>query len=243
MNKVIAMLALCAAFACAPKADGAPPSATNGQALGCTMLGASPLVDSSSVTRDVRAGQRYRCVLRDGDAPLIAHLIADSAANKIDSIALEREDGTLVQMLTEGAEESPYRGAEVFRAVDFDNDDRLDLALLDFWGATGNTQWSVWRQDTATRRFVHDSALSELISPVPVAIGGRVCVASHANGGAAGMIYDSVLVCLDGSRWVDSVVASERPGASENVFILTVRERRGDSLVVVRTDTARDTLR
>ena len=89
-------------------------------------------------------------------------------------------------MLTQGADEPPYRGAEFFKATDFDNDGRLELALLTSWGATGNTQWNVWRQDAATGRFALDSALSELTSPEPIA--GHPCVASHSVGGAAGMI-------------------------------------------------------
>src|SRR3954471_1661889 len=149
MNKLFAILTMGAALGCAPKGDRVPMSTA--EALGCTKLGASAPVDSTSVTQDVRQGRRYRCVLGHGDAAIIAHLIADSEANRIDSIALEREDGTLIQMLTEGAEESPYRGAEVFRAVDFDNDGRMDLALLDYWGARGNPQGSVWRQDATTR--------------------------------------------------------------------------------------------
>ena len=229
-----------AGLACARKHD--PPNASRTrETLGCIRLDAPLPVDSSAVTENVRAGRRYRCVLHAVDAPIVAQLIADSASNTVDSIALRRDDGNIIQMLTAGAEESPYRGAEVFRAVDFDDDGRLELALLSSWGATGNQQWNVWRQDARAGRFTLDSTLSELWSPKPVA--GHPCVASHSVGGAAGMIYDSVLVCRVADRWVDSVMASARPGPSDDMFILTVRERRGDALVVVRIDTVRDTLR
>jgi hypothetical protein len=224
---------------CAKSRDNAA-SAVAAEPPGCMALDKPAPVDSSATTEDVRAGRRYRCVLHAGDSAVRVDLVGDSATNMIDSIALRRDDGTPIQTLAEGMEEPPYRGATLFRAVDFDNDGRLELEMLTSWGATGNELWNVWRQDPATGRFAIDSTLSALTSPE--AIAGRPCVASHSVGGAAGMIYDSVTVCREGGRWVDTVVATSRPGPRPGVFLLTVRERRGDSLVVVRTDTVRDTL-
>jgi hypothetical protein len=233
-------VALLLAVGCAKSREPAAEARAH-VAPGCTSLDAPAPVDSSAVTQDVRAGRRYRCVLHAGDAPVRVELLADSATNTIDSVSVRREDGTPIQMLTESADEPPYRGAEVFQAIDFDNDGRLDFALLSSWGATGNKRWNIWRQDTATNRFALDSTLSALWSPVPVA--GRPCVSSHSVGGAAGMIYDSVTVCREGHRWVETAGATGRAGPRNGVFLHTILERRGDSLVAARTDTVRDTLR
>jgi hypothetical protein len=240
VERVTALASLAViALACGRPRDR-PRDTTAAQVPGCVRLDPAQAVDSTSTTEDVRRGRGYRCVLHAGDATLIARLIADSSTNTVDSIVVRRADGTVSQTLTPGGEEPPSRGAEPFRAIDFDGDGRFELALLTMWGATGNTFWNIWRQDAATGRFSRDSTLSELATPVPVA---GACVASHANGGAAGMIYDSVIVCRRDGNWIDSLVASSRPGRRDNEFIVVVRERRGDSLVVVRTDTVRDTLR
>jgi hypothetical protein len=211
------------------------------QTPGCTLTSPPVRVDSNATTENVRAGRTYDCVFATGEPVVYVALVADTSANAISRIELRRErESAPFQTLTEGAEEPPFRGATFFDARDFDADGHLDLMLLTSWGVTGNTNHNVWRW-TAGDRFVFDSTLSNLGSATPV--DGRPCVAARSNGGHAGMIYARETVCLEQGRWVRTSLEDQRWEETLKAYVRETRERRGDSLVVTRVDTVRDTTR
>jgi hypothetical protein len=223
--------------------DAASRMSAAGQTPGCALVSAKPATrDSASLTEDVRAGRRYRCTLHAGGPTIGVVLIADSAENTISRIELRHESDTVpFQTLTEGETESPYRGADFFTTRDLDNDGFSDLLLLSEWGATGNAFYHVWRWNPSAQRFVFDSTLSAMSRPTPLR--GRACVSTRANGGRAGMIYDADTLCLEQGRWIRVAAESQQYDDRLKAFVRVVRTRRGDSLVLTRVDTVRDSTR
>jgi hypothetical protein len=234
-------LACLAVAACSRGA--APGSTGTAQLPGCTSTDAPPtVVDSTGPTQDVRAGRTFRCILHAGGPVLEVKLVADSAENKIVRLEIGRSNATTpFQTLTQGEDESPYRGAEFFAARDLDANGYLDLMLLSDWGVTGNSYYNVWRWNPASERFVFDSTLSTIASPTPVT--GQPCVRTRANSGDAGMSYDSATLCLQHDRWIRTVIRTQRRDGRLNAFLRETRELRGDSLVLTRVDTVRDSIR
>jgi hypothetical protein len=208
--------------------------------LGCATVGRQPsTADSSVSTENVRAGRNYECVLRAQSPPIHVELVADTSANRISRIVLRRAFETSpFQTLTEGQSEAPYRGADFFLGRDLDGDGYLDLLLLSDWGVTGNNYYHVWRWNAPASRFVFDSALSAIASPTPVA--GQPCVASRSTGGDAGRLYDAATLCFQHGKWLQTSSETQRWDRRARAYVHTVRERRGDSVVVTRVDTVRD---
>lgn len=240
-HRVPPLLLSFAAAGCIAGGEGNAGAAVSSQRAGCTPLGrTAPVVDSTAPTENVRAGRSYTCVLRAGSAPLRVTLVPDTATNTISRIELRRDSETTpFQTLTEGQTESPYRGAEFFSARDVDGDGYLDLLLLSEWGVTGNSYYHVWRWNAADNRFVFDSTLGTVASPTPVP--GRPCVTTRAGGGHAGMIYTAGTLCLERGSWKWESTEDQEWNERAGVYLRRVRQRRGDSLVVVRVDTVRDT--
>jgi hypothetical protein len=77
----------------------------------------------------------------------------------------------------------------------------------------------------------------------PTATPGRPCVTSKSNGGDAGNIYDTATLCRARDTWVQVAAEDQRWVGRLKAYLHTVRERRGDSLVVTRVDTVRDSTR
>lgn len=239
-NRSIALagVAIVLALACAERRDAGANGAVARAAPGCVALGAPVAVDSNALTENVRGGREYACTLGTDGPEIRVTLVADSAANLISSVSVQRDTASApFQTLTEGQTEPPYRGAEVLTARDFDGDGYLDLMLLAGWGVTGNNSYNVWRWNASTEQFAFDSTLSSLTSPT--LLPGRACVASRSTGGDAGGIYKAVTVCLERGAW--AIVSAERQDWSPRLraHIRSVLERRGDSLVVTRVDTIR----
>jgi hypothetical protein len=180
----------------------------------------------------------YRCTLRSGEPPVMVRLVFDSAARVVDHVELRHQGDSLpFQVLVESQEEAAPDGVFPLGAQDFDADGRLELTLFSMSGATGNTLRHVWRWEPARGRFVRDSTLSTLASPVPIA--GRPCVRSRYNGGHAGLIYGEAELCRERGQWV---TVREETQAWHEPLGAYLRERkaiRGKELVAVGTDTVR----
>jgi hypothetical protein len=222
--------------------QGASATGAQRQATGCVLIAGGPPAESTSLTENVRAGRRYRCTLHAGGPVIEAALIADSAENRIALIELRHPgESTPFQTLSEGQEESPYRGADYFAGRDLDDDGYLDLLLLSSWGATGNKFYQVWRWSAKQQRFAFDSTLSGIASPSPIS--GRPCVRTHANAGDAGLSYEAATLCLVDGNWIRVSSESQHRDDHLNVYLRETRERRGDSMVFIRLDTIRDSTR
>jgi len=228
---------VCLALACS---GGASVEGRSAQATGCAPIDSGhPSADSSSATENVRGGRSFRCTLHAGGPVINAALIPDSAENTIERVELRYSgETTPFQTLDEGEDEPPYRGAEFFVGRDLDDDGYLDLWLLNSWGVTGNKFYNVWRWSPDHRRFVFDTTLSAIASPVPVA--GRACVRTHANSGDAGMSYEAATLCLENGQWIRVATESQHRVERLNAFVREQREWRGTSLVLTRVDTVRD---
>jgi hypothetical protein len=219
--------------------QGASAKATQPPASGCVLIAGGAPADSTSLTENVRTGRRYQCTLHTGGPVIEAALIADSAENTIARIELRHPgESKPFQTLTEGQDESPYRGADFFAGRDLDNDGYLDLLLLNSWGATGNTFYQVWRWSAKQQRFAFDSTLSSISSPSPIA--GRPCVRTHTNAGDAGLSYEAATLCLEDGHWVRVASESQHRDTHLNAYLRETRERRGNAMAVIRLDTIRD---
>lgn len=233
-------LSCAAAVACRGGARDEGQGGTARGTLGCAIVGQHPpAADSSVPTENVRGGRSYECVLRAHSPTIHVELVADTSANRIARIVLRRASETSpFQTLTEGQSEAPYRGADFFQGRDLDGDGYLDLLLLSEWGVTGNNYFHVWRWNAPANRFVFDSTLSAIANPTPLA--GRPCVASRSTAGDAGRIYDAATLCFERGKWVQASSETQRWDERARAYVHAVRERRGDSVVVTRVDTVRD---
>jgi hypothetical protein len=127
---------------------------------------------------------------------------------------------------------SPAR-RDLLRAIDVDDDGYRDLIIGKTWGATGNTDYDVWRWDRAGSRFVRDEELADAtnVRPIP----GRPCIAASNNTS----VQDDAMsvLCLRGGHWVVDSTETHRWDRVAHQVVYEVRARRGDSLVVVRRET------
>jgi len=85
---------------------------------------------------------------------------------------------------------------------DFNFDGYMDVSLLSFVGATGNSGANVWIYDSGSGEFVYERLLSQRKLKVHPE---RQEITSSWNGGHAGMIYGR-----DTIRWVDGEAAVVR---------------------------------
>jgi hypothetical protein len=198
--------------------------------------------DAADAWRKATArGVTYSCAIHP---TLELHLAVagDTAPPSIDSVVVSLDGtGSALQVLHRepGEAETPLpHHTDLLRAVDLDADGYRDLLLGKFWGATGNRGYDVWRFDASTRRFVADSALSEMWDPAPVP--GRPCVRTHSHSSARD--DGNGLYCLYAGRWrLDSAEINHWNRDSSTVT-REILARRGDSLVVVERTTRPDSL-
>jgi hypothetical protein len=186
-------------------------------------------------------GVEYACEVHP---TLSLRLVAavGSSYPSIDSIiVLDRDSVRVLQVLARlhGESEAPLpHFTDVVRAMDLDADGSRDLLVGRFWGATGNTGYDVWRFRPSLRRFVADTALSQLSNPHPIP--GRPCVATHSN---SSVNDDGIGVyCLHEGRWrLDSAVTNTWNRDAGTITRETA-VRRGDSLVRVGMETRPDSM-
>jgi hypothetical protein len=238
----LALIAAAAASAPARAQDESPCVRTDtlpARVAGDTVIGES--------YEDLRRGAVFRCTLRRGAPPIRVVVRADQhgvpvRAEVFDPAAAARPR----QVLALPVNEPPRRYSEFLGAVDLNADGWMDLMLMSWWGATGNTGYEVFIYDPAARRFTRSQVLSAQSNPEP--IGGRPCVRTHSVGGMAGMIRDEDEFCWRGRAWVhvrseSQVWDRERSTDSIYVFRRTIRERRNGRLRTVRVQTVREPMR
>lgn len=198
-------------------------------------------------SEDLRRGAVFRCTLRRGAQPVRVVLRADPDGVPVRAEVFDPASAARPrQVLRISANEAPRRGGEILEAVDLNADGWMDLMLMSWWGATGNTGYEVFVYDPAARRFTKSQVLSAQSNPEP--IGGRPCVRTHAVGGMAGMIHDQDEFCWRGGVWVhvrseSQVWDRERSTDSVYVFRRTIRARRNGRLQTVRVQTVREPMR
>jgi hypothetical protein len=165
----------------------------------------------------------------------------DTTLPSVDSIAVYGDTSSRhpVQVLTLRSELSDLPEPFItnyLRAIDLDADGYADLMLGASCGATGNTSYAVWRFDPRTRRFESDTVLSSLFNPEPVR--GRPCVRTSSNSSARD--DERGLFCMHSGSWqLDSLEENVWDRARDAV-VHSILVRRGDSLVVVKSETRPD---
>ena len=187
-------------------------------------------------------GAEYRCVVHPS-LTLRLRLVGDTIYPSLDSIVVlpEGESAEVVQVLHRERGEAemplPYH-TDVLSTFDLDADGHRDLLVGKFWGATGNRGYDVWRFDPAARRFVADSALSKMWNPSPIA--GRPCVSTSSNSSAR----DSGrgVYCLHDGAWRLDSAETNTWNRDSNSVTRSVMVRRGDSLVLLKSETRPDSL-
>jgi hypothetical protein len=189
--------------------------------------------------RELARGAEYRCVITPKTEMRFV-VAGDTTIPSLDSLIVygSASDARPLQVLkVESADiPQPYI-PNLLRAIDLDADGHRDLMMGTSWGATGNTSYAVWRFDPRAGRFVEDSLLSMEFNPEPVP--GRPCVRTFGNSSARD--DESGLYCLHDGRWALDSAERHEWDRKANSVIHSVLARRGDSLVVVKRETVRDT--
>jgi len=187
-------------------------------------------------------GAEYRCVVHPS-LTLRLRLVGDTTYPSLDSIVVlpEGESSDVIQVLHRepGNAEMPLPyHADVLSTFDLDADGHRDLLVGKFWGATGNRGYDVWRFDPAARRFVADSALSKMWNPSPIA--GRRCVSTYSNSSARD--NGTGVYCLHDGRWRLDSAEMNSWNRDSNSVTRSIMVRRGDSLVLLKSETRPDSL-
>lgn len=163
-------------------------------------------------------------------------LFAAANPGRVDSIGVVRDaDGARVQTLAVLWNHALPAGLPRLSAIDLDFDGHADLGMVAAVGAA-NSSSDYWRYDPAAGRFAAlgshstftaDSAAREL--------------RTLERGGHAGLIYEAGRWRYSGGRLVQVQAEEQEFDAGLGVYVRTVRELRGDTLVEVRRDTLTET--
>jgi hypothetical protein len=120
----------------------------------------------TSVVRDIRNGDSFTFKIHPKLPPYTFKLIADHQLDAIKTIEIYVSGmNHPSQVLAVGDMEAPYRHSTYFKSVDIDFDGYQDIALLSWWGATGNEGWTFWRFNPITKTFVQAPEISALGRP------------------------------------------------------------------------------
>jgi hypothetical protein len=191
--------------------------------------------------RAVARGIEYRCEV-DPSLTLRFLVAGDTTSASLDSVVVRADspDARIMQVLHRDAAAEmplPYH-ADVLRLIDLDADGHRDVLVGRFWGATGNRGYEIWRYDSASHRFVADSAMSDMWNPAPIP--GRACIATSSNSSARD--YGVGVYCRHAGRWtLDSLEQNAWQRESHTVR-REILSRRGDSLVILKTETRPDSM-
>jgi len=193
---------------------------------------------------DLRHGAVFRCMLGRGRVLTRLVVRADEGGTPT-GLEVYAPHGAArpAQRLAVKAIEPPRRGRDFVEAVDLNADGWLDLMVMIWWGATGNTGYDVFLYDPAARRFARSAALSDRSNPEPVA--GRACVSTHSVGGSGGLVYSRGEFCWRGGTWVrvrDESQAWDEARSTRRtaVYVRTIRVRRGGRMRTVSVRTIRE---
>ncbi len=206
-------------------------------AIGCTRVDPPPSATETPTRGYRRLPARFSCVLRERSAPMEARVELDPAYGYAIRVRMPRpgDPARWTEVLDTAAESGPYHdGYPVVEAVDFDQDGWGELKLMEWWGATGNQKFHVWRFDPQRARFVPDSVLTETISPQPLP-GKPACVRGHYHGGGA--TSDTWTICRERGRWVKTSSESRYVPDGKPLLVHERSERRRGRMVVVSSDT------
>ena len=122
-------------------------------------------------------------------------------------------------------------------AADLDGDGYGELRLRHQYGIAANEGHYVWRYEPAARRFAYDSLLSEETNVSPDSTG---CVHTFGSVGHAGADQIETRYCLAGGRWVAVWRREQEYDDDTQALTESIYERRGDSLVLVRSGPMRE---
>jgi hypothetical protein len=229
--------------------DAAQPTTSSGARTdGCRQIAGQPPDTAIEIgtpaanewRRRVARGITFACTIHPSLVLRIA-VAGDTSNPSLDSvIVFASNDSThplqLLHRVAGDAEMPQPHFTDVVRTIDLDADGWRDLLVGRFWGATGNTGYDVWHFDPSTRRFIVDSTLSRLVNPDPVT--GRPCVTTYSNSSVAD--DEMGIYCLHAGRWRLDSAESHTWLRDSNAIRHDIVARRGDSLVLVRTETKRD---
>jgi hypothetical protein len=223
------------AAADAPRVDPEPEPRPG--AIGCTRVDPPPSAAETPTRGYRRLPARFSCVIREGSAAMEARVELDPVQGYAFRVRMPRpsDPARWTEVLDTAAESEPYHdGYPVVEAVDFDQDGWGELKLMEWWGATGNLKFHVWRFDPRHARFVPDSVLSETISPHPLP-GKPACVRGHSHGGGA--TSSTWTICRERGRWVETDSERQHSPEGKPYFLRVRQERRNGTMMIVHTDT------
>jgi len=122
--------------------------------------------------------------------------------------------------------ESPYRGADWFRAVDINFDGYKDIYMMTSWGVTGNEIGCVWLYDPPARRFEFSKDFSAIgkfiLDPATNTI------TTGGVGGHAGRIFRMIKYTVEDNRPVPIFDVLQTWDTERNKYHCVVKQRQSD---------------
>lgn len=130
--------------------------------------------------------------------------------------------------------EPPYKNSDWFRVEDVNFDGYADVFILTNWGATGNEFGCIWLYNPKTGRFEFSKEFSELgtfvLDPATKTI------TTHANGGAAGTVFNAAKYVVEDNRPVPIIFVSQDYDSNTRKYHCVVQQRRNheNTMVTIR---------
>lgn len=208
-----------------------------------------PTTPHQSITQDLSYGGSFVISVAPNLPKVTFRIIPDvqpndqfgNATSTVRDIQVFAGDSLQPMQSLEGCEwigmEAPPRGADWFRAVDFNFDGYQDIYVLTNWGATGNNQGCIWLYNSESKRFEYSPEFSNLgtftLDPT------HKTIITWGNGGMAGAVHSADKYKVQNNHPV--LIYSERQDwdMEKKQFHCLVSELRGNHMVTTHDEWGR----
>jgi len=194
-------------------------------------------LEFADIEKDVRGGAVCHFYINNDLSIYNFNLVGNPEYNTIERIEITKGNEDIIsQVLEFEMVEPPLLGVEFFFVEDINFDGYKDIALLNWWGATGNRGYLYWLFDYQKNQFILNEDLNGLSNPTPHP--ETKTITTHSKGGMAGSIYSDgtyefdnngklILIRLEKQEWIED----------KQYLLKTISERINGEMVIISTST------